>query len=328
MSTQPDDTQPTPAAKRRRRFPWFSLLALIAMLGLGLLGGYNSGIGVRQEARATLVADQLRDQYDLAVQDIQAGNYEAARQRLTYIIQQDPNFPGVTDLLAELILRQSITPSPTASPTPTMTPTIDPRGPVAVFAAAEQALQASDWEGALALLDALRKNNPDYRTVDVDGMYYFALRNLGMQEIANGQLEGGIYRLNLAERFGPLDGAAIGQREGARMYLTAATFWEVDWSQAAYYFGLVYQTWPGMWDRASGRTAADRYREALIRYGDALYNSEAWCDALTQYQTALQVRYDDQLAAIVQQTMLLCSPPTPTPLPTATPTETPTSPTP
>ncbi len=49
-------------------------------------------------------------------------------------------------------------------------------------------------------------------------MYYFALRNYGHDLITKqGNLEGGIYYLTLAERFGPLDNTAIGLREGARM---------------------------------------------------------------------------------------------------------------
>ena len=52
----------------------------------------------------------------------------------------------------------------------------------------------------------MRKYDPNYNTSLVDGMYYFALRNYGYDLITKqGNLEGGIYQLTLAERFGPLD---------------------------------------------------------------------------------------------------------------------------
>jgi hypothetical protein len=63
-------------------------------------------------------------------------------------------------------------------------------------------------------------------------MYYFALRNHGYDLITKeGNLEGGIYHLTLAERFGPLDNTANGLREGARIYITGASFWELNWEQ-------------------------------------------------------------------------------------------------
>ena len=67
-------------------------------------------------------------------------------------------------------------------------------------------IAAQDWPGALGALDEMRKLDPTYQTSQVDGMYYFALRNYGYDLIVKqGNLEGGIYQFTLAERFGPLD---------------------------------------------------------------------------------------------------------------------------
>ena len=57
----------------------------------------------------------------------------------------------------------------------------------------------------MVVLDTLRRKDPAFHTVEVDGMYYFALRNLGVDLIQAGNLEGGIYELTLAERFAPLE---------------------------------------------------------------------------------------------------------------------------
>jgi hypothetical protein len=113
-------------------------------------------------------------------------------------------------------------------------------------------------------------------------MYYFALRNYGSDLIKQGNLEGGIYQLTLAERFGPLDNTANGMRESARMYILAASFWELDWKNAVLYFQQVYAGWPSLWDGTM--TASERYRIATMRYGDELFADSQYCAATEQYQ--------------------------------------------
>jgi len=326
----PDEkTQPVPAGnqarKPRRRFPWFSLLAFIVLIALGGLGGYGIAIGDRQDAQATQVSRALDEQFALGVQDLEAGRYDVARQRFEFIIENNPNYPGVEEKLAEVLLRQSMSPTPIPSPTPSITPTPDLRGADVIFQTAQERLNARDWTGAMEALDQIRKGNPTYRTVDVDGMYFIALRNRGVENIQQkGLLEAGIYDLTLAERFGQLDGTATSLREGARLYLTGASFWLLDWEQANYYFGLVYNGWPGLWDAASGMTAGQRYRETLIRRGDQMMNENDWCNAQANYDLALTIQPSSEVQQKAEQAALLCSPPTPT-LPPVTPTETPTT---
>jgi hypothetical protein len=97
-------------------------------------------------------------------------------------------------------------------------------------------------------------------------------------------LEGGIYQFTLAERFGPLDRDANGLREGARFYLIAASFYGLDWEQSVLYFQQVYAGYPGLWDGTN--TVAERYYEALMRYGDQLANAGDPCGAVDQYTSA------------------------------------------
>ena len=89
-----------------------------------------------------------------------------------------------------------------------------------MFATAQQLVATSDWANALTELDQLRKKYPSFNTSQVDGMYYYALRNYGVDLIQKqGKLENGIYELTLAERFAPLDKDANSLRDGARLYL-------------------------------------------------------------------------------------------------------------
>ena len=134
----------------------------------------------------------------------------------------------------------------------------------------------------------------------------------------------GIYDLALVERFGPLDTEADGYRNWARLYITGTAFWEIDWSQVVYYFGQVASSLPNLYD--GNYTANERYRTALIGYGDQLILSGDYCGARDQYQLAMSISQDGGLAPTATQAQLLCSPPTSTPAPvTATPEFTPTT---
>jgi tetratricopeptide (TPR) repeat protein len=219
-----DDTQPIKPIKKpsRWRSILISVLGFLLLIGLGAFSGYSSGINQRVQAEDAIISQQLSEQYSFALVDIEFGRYDNARQRLEYIISKNPAFPGAQQKLTEILVLSSI---PTSTPAPTLTSTPDFSGAESAFQRAQQLIQAQDWPGALNALDTIRKLDKTYNTAQVDGMYYFALRNYGYDLITKeGNLEGGIYHLTLAERFGPLDNTAIGLREGARMYITGASF--------------------------------------------------------------------------------------------------------
>lgn len=322
-----DDTQPIKPIKKPSRWKsiLISILGFLLLIGLGGYGGYSSGIGIRKAEENTAITKQLMEQYTFALRDIQLGNYETATQRLRFIIEKNPSFPGAREKLTEVMVLSVI---PTATLMPTLTSTPDFSGAESAYQRAQQLINAQDWVNALSALDIIRKLDPTYKTAQVDGMYYFALRNYGHHLITQqGNLEGGIYQLTLAERFGPLDNTSIQLREGARMYITGASFWELDWKQAYAYFSQVGTGWPGMWDGTM--TGTQRLQISAMRYGDDLFAQQDYCAAYDQYQTAASVgNLDDQASRNMNEAFLQCYPPTeipPTPESTAIPTETPTT---
>ena len=311
------DVKAKPKKKLSRRIGQFLLNVLIFLLivGLGVFGGYQSGIGIRQNTREELVTQQLSDQFARALVDIQFGKYSAAQQRLEYIIGIEPTFPGAMEKLTEVMVLSSVpTATPFVSPTPELI--VDDTNYEALIAQAQQLIAAGQWQNALTVLDTLRAKDSTYQTVAVDGMYYFALRNLGVEYIQAGNLEGGIYELSLAERFAPLDHTAHVLRDNARFYINAASFWELNWQLAAEYF---YQlNGSGLWDGTM--TASERYRIAAMRYGDELFADGQYCDANEQYQSAGQL--DDDVVGRANKAYLECYPPTGTPAPTTQATAT------
>lgn len=264
------------------------IVTLLIIALMAAFGGYRSGLNQRNSAQTTQVAQQVKEQFDLGVQDLQARNLDLARQRFEWVISKSPSYPGVADMLTQVELLQNITASPTIAPTPTLTPTPDLRSVEELYTQAQQAMAGGDWNSAIDTLLKLRKEAPNLHTVEVDGMLFMALRNRGVDKIKSSDLEGGTYDLALAERFGPLDVEASNWRSWAEMYITGASFWDVDWTQVIYYFQQVADMVPNMMD-ASGWTSVMRLTTAYEKYGDLLAASGDWCNAAKQYQAALDL---------------------------------------
>ncbi len=312
-STQPN--KPINRGRRGRVF-LFNALGLIIILALAVLGGYQSGIAIRKDTQSAAVMEQLGEQFESTLVDIEFGRYSLAKQRLEWIISMDPTFPGAQEKLTEVLVQMNVK---TPTPTPSLTPTPDFSGAEQAYARAQQLIAAQNWPGALAALDEMRKLDPNYQQPQVDGMYYFAFRNYGYDLITKqGNLEGGVYQFTLAERFGPLDRDASSLRDGARYYLIGASFWELDWQQALFYFTQVHGGYAGLWDGTM--TAAERYWYASMRYADELFAQGKYCEeeeAVIYYRNAQKVSPLDRIAqGNFDQLMLVCFPPTGTPTPT------------
>ena len=328
-SGTPDDTQPSnaisqpinaiqdaePTARRlsRRRWLWIVLLYLIAILVISLLA-------FTQGRRANLLQSQdqvtqfLQEQFELGLRDLDAKQYELARQRFEAIVRYDPSFPGAEEMLIEIYLSVNV---PTITPTliPTMTP--DPAPPEELYNQAYIALTNSDWTTVINKLLTLRVKDPNYRSVEADGMMYIALRNRGMELIALGLMEEGLYDLSLAERFGPLDREAGFRRTLAEQYLWANSFFGLNWAQAAELFFPLCQ-------QGATLDSCPKYAEAAWKYGDQLWAAEDPCGAKEQYSGSLAAWQNGTLVPTATEAAVACetatAPPRRPPKPTTTPT--------
>jgi tetratricopeptide (TPR) repeat protein len=345
---QVDATKPVkpekPKRKRKtffqRRFSWFlmTFVVMVLIVILGILLGVPQGINDRVSLAETQAAPKIQSQLESARMDIEEGRYEIALSRLDWILEEMSPYLSQAELeeigalySQTLVLMSSVgTPTPQPTPTatvPVYTPTPDLRGEEELFTTAQQHIAAEEWDAAIASLEALRQKNLEYRTVDVDGMFYIALRNRGVHKIlVEGSLEPGIYDLTLAERFAPLDSSAEGFRTWARLYLTGASFWGVDWSQVVYYFEQVYPALPNLRD-GTNMTATERYRIAAMEYAAQLAAAGEVCQAQEYFDKAFALGEDPQVKPTAQWVAEECwkklNPPTP--VPTATPTPTPTA---
>lgn len=300
IKLNPKPEQDKPIAKKFSR--WLATLVIILLIVIGALGGYGSGMGQRYDAESTVVTGQLEEQFQLGIQKMEAGQYELAKVHFDFIIEKDPKFPGLAEAYTDLLIRMQTSPTPTPSPTPTVSPTPDLRGVEAIYANLKEALSLQDWDTVLTNLDSLRKTDPAYKTAEVDGLYYLALRMRGVDKIIleEGEncpdlnLEGGIYDLTQAERFGTLDAVAEGLRTFSRLYIIGASYWDQDWDQVQLIFDQVRAGNPYLRD-SSCMTATERWRFASIKRAEILLDAGDFCGAEEQFNLAFSVVSDQNI---------------------------------
>jgi tetratricopeptide (TPR) repeat protein len=302
------------------------LILLFAIGGGGI--GYFSGIQKRVSQENEEVITQAATHYQYGIQELETGNYELARVQFEYVLQIYPEFPGIMEKYTEVMVKlgnASIPSEQVIQPAPTT----DTRGAEALFNQVLQEIQTQQWSLAIQSLEALRNEDYTYRTVEVDGMYFTALRYRAVEMIVNeGNLEEGLYFLALLEKYAPLDHDAVNYASWARLYIIGASYWEIDWPQVVNYFGQLAAAFPYLHD-GTGWTATDRYLKGSEFYGDLLASEGKHCDAILQYQNILNYSALDHIQVKYDQSYILCYPPTAVPQPTetespeATPTETP-----
>jgi tetratricopeptide (TPR) repeat protein len=317
---------------------WLNIvMAMVFFIGaLMLLGAVSGWLGYQSgqenyNAQVTVTVDAyLASQFAQAIEDVNNENYQLAVVRLEYILSVKPDYKPAQDLLVDLNVILNVTSTPTAVPaTPTPSATPDLRPAEEMYTSVLSLISVQSWNAALDTLANLRKTNPDYKIVEVDGLIFLCLRNRGVEKILNGDLEGGIYDFLLAEQFGPLDGETENYRNWARLYLLGNAFWGAYPEQAAYYYGQLVSAAPSITD-ASGVSSFYRYWASLLQMAENLTKEEKWCESSDGMVHVLGVwdqAYVYPTATYVYEQCLLGTPsvtPTPTITPTLSETYTPT----
>lgn len=323
-----------PRLQRVPRWGWWAALGgfyLVCVLSAGALTGMAAGRQQSAAGQSDALARAVQEQFDLGVQDLLDTRYELARQRFEYVLSIDPAYPGAAELLDKALLGLN---APTTTPVPptvavTPTATLDASSLDSLFAQAQAAYAAEDWNTTLQALLTIRSLDPQHRRAEVNQLMAGALRARGLEKIWAGQHEQGIYDLALAERFGPLDSQATTWRSSAAFYLFANSYFGVVWQEAARYFGQICAA--GGWD------SCYKYSVAAREYGNELMKANDPCAAVAQFEASYNTRNDDQVEGLFDDAKDACltataKPPTPTitatatfGLPIETPTETPTS---
>ena len=308
------DTQPVKVKKLKRGR--VILLGILLTLLLGVTGafvGYRQGIQDRINHQQDQILKEAAVQFQYGEQQFNNGNYELARTHFEYVLENYPDFPGIAERYTETMVRLAQSTAPVAQPE--ATPTLTNLNAEALFNQAVQEVQTQQWAIAMNTLEALRNEDTNYRTLEVDGMFFTTLRYRAVELIVNeGNLEEGLYFLAILNKYAPLDRDAVNYSNWARLYLTGASFWEVDWEQVVNYFSQLSAAFPYMHD-GNGWTATDRFIKGSEFYGDQLVDAGEHCNALPQYQTVLNYSAIETVQDKYNQAFLKCYPPTKTPAP-------------
>ena len=327
----PEPNESAPLKKKRRWGRRILLGLLIFILVVGIGGGLGYGIAIRdrihQEQAA--ISTEVYNQFLLGIVNMERGEYEIARQRFEYILELNPNHTEAASMLTEALLHLGESSTvPTPRPSATLAPTADSRGQADIFNSALAYRDAEDWNSLINTLDTLRTTDPNYKPVEVDGLYYIAYRNRGIHRIAaESNLEGGIFDITRAEAFGPLDVEANNYRKWAEDYLTGVSFWGVDWAQVLTYFNQLALSAPYLSD-SSLLTSLDRQATAQSQlYSQYLttaqyrMNQGKYCEAYDLYNEAsLYIVFDQNTQQNFEFARDKCLGIPPTAAPTDTPT--------
>jgi tetratricopeptide (TPR) repeat protein len=305
------ETSPAPASKPVPPSRLLSTIGLVfaavllAVIAGAAWAGYRAGLSTRDDHLRATQASDLKSQFDLGVSDLAAGRPSMAVARFEYILSLDPDYPGAREKLAEAQAALDVTPTP-LPPTP---PPIAGEDPAQILALAQTYAAATNWDGVIDQITRLHAADPDYETVKADGLLFTALRGRGLARIQGDAMEAGIFDLDQAGAFAPLDTEARNYRAWARLYLAAKSFWGLDWAKAVDILSQLYVLAPNFKD-----TSRLLY-QATLNYAAQLNVAGDVCAAAGSYAAAQQLFPDSQVAELQVTAEAACAL-TPTPEPT------------
>lgn len=312
--TEGTSPQPTPQSTHSSRL--LSMLGvvfavvLVVVLGGAAWAGYQSGLATRAEQLRITQSMDLQAQFNLGVEDLEARQFSRAAARFEYILGLDPNYPGARERLAEAQAGLQVT--PTAIP-PTPEP-VTGEDPAAILAAAQEAADAGNWDAALSQITRLHAVDPDYEVAQAENLAFAALRGRGLARIQGDEMEAGIFDLDQANAFRPLDQDARNYRAWARLYLAAKSYWGLDWARTVEILQQLYVLAPNFKD-----TSRLLY-QATLNWADILNASGDACGAAENYAAAQQFFVDPSVAERLAAAQTNCAlTPTPDPAAEATP---------
>lgn len=179
----------------------------------------------------------------------------------------------------------AITPPPTPIATATSTSLVS-----GYWDAAQASVSAGRWQEALVNLTSLQKVDPLYRSNDVADLLYDTYSNLAVEQDNADNLEAALQYYEKALLLRPDSVDAQHESQLIAAYLDVLTYSDADWPRAIELLEALYT------DDPQYRDVETRLQEAHDAFGDQLTESEQWCLALDEYESALSVRNVTTLA--------------------------------
>ena len=323
MSEQPDPEknldENIPGRRKRIAFRLlgFALLLLaflLAIYGVVAYSAWQRGQTVSTENEQQALDSELRNQFNLAGQDIDSGHFSIAIRRLEWVLAQKIGYPGAQDLLEEARVNQSLILTPSPLPALTATPVIEVEftgpDPTGKYSAVEDLFGRELWPEALEAILEFQAEFPNYERQETNQMLFTTYIRFGEELVYSEQVELGLFYFSQAEKLGDLPLEIEDQRTWAEIYLLGIGYYGVDWETAIYYFRDLCAAAPFF------QNACSLLFEALEAYGEQYATVLDWCPANELFVEALGLRRDEELAARAELSLEQCSQATPTATPT------------
>jgi tetratricopeptide (TPR) repeat protein len=272
----------------------------------GRIGAQAGTEEYRIHATATGSA-KLVDWFLRGIDQMQKGNYPLAEANFEAFLKAQPNNSSVQQLITMARVAQTPTtvpPTPTPSPVPTMVVTDKAQ----LFAELLSANDQQQLDKVINLADQLRAVDADYESDTVTNLRYRALVERGLSRLADGDLEAGLYDLDLASSIRDLEPQVQQQRQTAAMYQNAVNYFGADWDKSIELLRQVYAFSPRY------RDVSVKLLEAYERSGDAYASVQQWCLANTHYASAVAMSSNARITQKQADAHQKCLTATPTPI--------------
>lgn len=289
-----------------------SLAILLAVYGTVVLLAWDRGQSLQRESIKQTLEEELASQLALAKEDLQAGNYNLALRRMEWILEQDPDYPGIASLQAEARSALDVLSLPTPKPLPESTPQVIETLPVdtepaRAYARLVELIEQEEWQPAVHAILAFQNGFPNFERRHTDSMLYEAYINSGQILLNGDQVELGLNYIAQAEKLGNLPSEVEDQRTWAEIYLLGIGYYGVDWGTAVYYFRDLCSAAPFY------QNACVKLHEALISHGDVYALNLDWCPAEDRYAEAYQLNSESVVLEKLEGARQQCLEATPTP---------------
>lgn len=282
------------------------MVALFAVI-VAMIGGVYAGQKERNLNATQTTEISMAVQFDLGVENLNNGLYDLALERFYWIRDRQPDFPGLEEIIAEAEYLK-ISADTVLNPPSTDDPISTDLG--TLFAEAESRYAVNDWERVIEICDQISAIDPSFNKIQLEEMLYTSLKTLGLSYIRGDRLEEGIFLLDRATSLQPLDDVSEGEIYLANLYITAKSYWNINWPVTIANLQAILVVAPDYKD------ASEKLFEALLLFGDQLMAQRLYCDAETQYQTAADIKITEELQGKLSQATDFCiNPPTDTPAP-------------
>lgn len=212
---------------------------------------------------------------------LDANNQQALEslQELQQILE--PTAPQQQNLAASAV-GDSAADEPTTAGEPIAEPTLDTRAQL--WEKAQSAFTAGRWQETIDLVRQMQRIDGFYQINDANALLYTVYLKLAAEKERTGDLEEALAYLDQALAVRPTGSEARTAQILISKYLDALTLSGANWKRAVEVLQELYQLDSGY------RDVRERLQRAHMEYADSLVQAEAWCEAVVQYDAAIEIQ--------------------------------------